>query len=440
MPRVILPLAFVILLLGMPARGDDDARAVIDRAVKAQGGETKLAAVRAVQLKIKGTIQAPEGALPFTALTSSQLPSQFRHDMVYDRGTLKVTQVQVYDDSHVSIRVDKQILNLDADLQAALLKGRYADRLAGLTLLKDKGFELKALGASKVEGREAVGVKVTAKEQPEVLLFFDKENGLLLKTEHRQLDPRTRQEAIQEVFYSDYRELDTRPADEQLLRAAKLGVDGPALLEYFRKLAGTGVDRERLLALIKQLGDEVFDAREKASAELVTLGALAVPFLKEALKDADIEVARRAERCLQQIEKDPQNKGPDPALPAAAARLLAARKPAGSAEVLLTFLLRSVDDTVTREVRAALAAVALPDGQPDQALVKALDDKDPRRRAAAAEALGRTPLPPGRKLILDGVRRPLKVAIYRAGRKFMDWEVTEVAYFNKLDDKLFIVP
>src|SRR6202011_4090099 len=121
---------------------------------------------------------------------------------------------------------------LDPGVRAALLKGRFADYLTQLTVLKNKDYQLAGMGESKVEGRAALGIKVTAAERPEVQLFFDKESGLLLKTEHRQLDPRSRDEVIQEVFYKDYKVIDTSAEDERLLKTAGIGSDSAALLDF----------------------------------------------------------------------------------------------------------------------------------------------------------------------------------------------------------------
>lgn len=422
-------------------RAEEEPRAVIDRAMKAVGGEAKLMQGKAVLLKVKGTIHAPEGSYPFTAVVHSQLPGQYKHDMVYDKGNLKVAQIQVYQNDNLSIRVDNQVLNLDAQLRDALLKGRYAESLTGLTMLKDRDVTLTSVGQAPVEKKPALGIKVTAKDRPDVQMLFDKETGLLVKTEHKQMDPRTRQEVVQEMLYDDYRELDTAAADEQTLKNAKLAVDGPALVDYFRKLAGAGSDRDKIQALIKQLGDESFEVREKASADLIRLGAVAIPYLKEALKDTDLEVVRRAERCLKELAKDPAKGEADQSVPAAAARLLAVRKPAGAAEVLLNYLPSAADEVVAREVRAALTTVAVSDGKPDKAVLAALDDKDPHKREAAAEALGRSAvIQPGRKILVAGLKRPMKGSVYRAGHKFMEWEVLDVTYFNKLDDKVFTLP
>src|SRR5687767_7926998 len=116
-------------------------------------------------------------------------------------------------------------------------------------------------------------------------------------------------------------EMDPIARDEQTLRDARLGTDGPALLEFFRKRTAKDVDLTKVKALIRQLGDDSFEVREKASAQLMALGATAAPYLKDALKDPDIEIVRRAEEILRRV-----GEGSSGALVDAAARLLAARK------------------------------------------------------------------------------------------------------------------
>jgi hypothetical protein len=179
-------------------------------------------------------------------------------------------------------------------------------------------------------------------------------------------------------------EPDLAAQDEQVLRAANVGTDGPALVEFFRKRVGTEAARARARELVKLLGDDSFDVREKASADLVALGRVAMPALREALKDRDAEVARRAADCLRLVESDA-----GPALASAALRRLAAHKPAGAAAVLLDYLPCADSENLAEEVREALPSLAVRDGKADPALVKALVDELPLRRAAAAEALCR---------------------------------------------------
>ncbi len=195
-------------------------------------------------------------------------------------------------------------------------------------------------------------------------------------------------------------EPDPAARDEQILKDAKVGSDGPALLDLFRKRTVTDADLTKVKALIKQLGDDSFAARQKATNELVAVGPLAVPLLRQALADPDIEIVRRAEDCLRQIDE-----GHSAAVAAAAARLIAVRKPPGAVEVLLAYLPSADDEYVADAVRGALAANAVRDGKADPALVAALTDKAPVRRAGAAVALARADLadqkPAVRKLLED---------------------------------------
>jgi HEAT repeat protein len=192
--------------------------------------------------------------------------------------------------------------------------------------------------------------------------------------------------------------------------------DGPALLAEFRKRVLTPEGEAKVRELVKKLGDETFSVREVASDDVVLMGRLAVPMLREATRDADAEIARRATACLERIEKGEGNP-----LPGAAPRLLALRKPAGAAEVLLAYLPFAEDDTMAGEVRVALGAVAVRDGKPEPAVLEALADRLPLRRAAAAEALCRAGQPAAaRKALADAdpaVRLRAAVALATAREK-----------------------
>jgi HEAT repeats/PQQ-like domain len=189
-------------------------------------------------------------------------------------------------------------------------------------------------------------------------------------------------------------------ADEELLKTAGVQTDGPSLLEFFRKRTIDGSDVDRIKQLIKQLGNEDFEAREAASGKLAAIGVRAKPFLKDAANDPDVEVAKRAKECLQKVDQ-----GSGSQTVAAAARLLARRKPDRAVEVLLTYLPSADDDKVAEEVRQALGVLALKDGKIDPTLVAALTDKSPVKRAAAAVAFGQAKakeqVPALRKLLQD---------------------------------------
>src|SRR5262249_51171779 len=156
--------------------------------------------------------------------------------------------------------------------------------------------------------------------------------------------------------------------------------DGATLLAAFRKRTLSPEDGAKVQALIDQLGDKAFSVRERAAAELVTLGPKVVPLLRLATQSADPERARRAEARLGQIaQREDKHK-----LPAAGARLLVMRKPAGAIEALLAYLPFADEEAMQAEVGKAVKALGLEGGKPHPAVVQALDDPLPLRRAVAA--------------------------------------------------------
>jgi hypothetical protein len=309
--------------------------------------------------------------------------------------------------------------------------------VAGLVpLLREKGFTFRPLGDATVDGRAARGVQVSSRGQPDVSLYFDKASGVLVKYASRL--PQAGREVAHEVVLRDYRRGNSGRMEEQALKAVGVGTDGPALLKYLRERTPARDALARARALVAKLGAEEFAVRERAEADLLALGPVAVPVLREATKSGDLEKVRRAQRCLRKLGSV---KGAE--VTAAVARLLALRRTPGAVEALLGAL-PGADEPAAGDVRAALLALAVRDGRPDPALVKALKDPDPGRRAAAAAALGKDGGAyrdrPGRPLLTPGPRLPGKLITYVDGKAQMELEVIEVRYFNRIDAKEFARP
>src|SRR5262249_44526700 len=169
-------------------------------------------------------------------------------------------------------------------------------------------------------------------------------------------------------------------ADQQVLRQAGVEIEDATLLDYFRKRTLFDADMAKVKELVRKLGDEVFIVRNRATNDLVAMGATARLALREGLTNADAEIARRAASCLEAIDK-----GLKPEATMAAARMLARRKPAAAAKVLFEFLPFAEDESVADEVRGALTALAVRDGKPDPVLLEGTANKLAVRRAAAIE-------------------------------------------------------
>jgi HEAT repeat protein len=120
--------------------------------------------------------------------------------------------------------------------------------------------------------------------------------------------------------------------------------------------------------LIRQLGSESFEERDRASKQLVEVGDAARESLQKALKNPDLEVKRRAGKCLREIERNLE-----------IARLLKELEHPDSAYRYQAIL--------GLERLEAPAAVLVP------ALIKRLDDRVAGIRICAACALGDIGLP-----------------------------------------------
>jgi hypothetical protein len=211
--------------------------------------------------------------------------------------------------------------------------------------------------------------------------------------------------------------LDTIASDEKILRDVKEKVDGPALLNYFRKRTFPEADPKTLNKLIRELGDTAFRVREKAAGELIALGSSCLVAVREAETSSNFEVSRRAAAIRRLIEEQA-----DPVVQSATARLIAVRKPAGAAEVLLNYLPYAADGSVVDEICHALPKVLLRDGKPEACVTAALKDKVAVKRAAAGSALVHAgidaELPAVRALLKDtDPTARLRVALALVGQK-----------------------
>ena len=173
---------------------------------------------------------------------------------------------------------------------------------------------------------------------------------------------------------------------ERTLREAGSAVDGPSVLAFLRRHTLSEEELDKLAQTVRRLGSADFQERERAGRMLIAAGRAALPFLQSAAQDADLEIARRARRCIDEIERSPT-----PSVMIAAAQLLKDRRPPGATAALLAYMPCIADETLEDSWLEALRAVA---GRTDlksipQALVEALKDRRAIRRAAAAHVLGR---------------------------------------------------
>lgn len=225
--------AFAFLAaVSVPARADDaaDARAVVEKAVKAHGGQENLDKFPAHSLQFKGNFHGMGQAIPMTGVVAVQGLEKQKLDVEVEAGGQKFRVVTVLDGDKGWTRMGDETNAMDKDQVAEAKEQAYAGWVATLAPLKDKKFTLATIGETKIDQRPAVGVKVSCKGHRDVDLYFDKETMLLVKTETRVKDDGSGQEVTEESFAGEYKDVQgTKQAMKfTVKRDGKLFVEGEA--------------------------------------------------------------------------------------------------------------------------------------------------------------------------------------------------------------------
>jgi len=220
-------LAFALVAArGMRADDEAAARAIVDKAIKASGGEAELSKYKASSSKMKGTVHTQGMELPFTGEIFSQGAEQQRIEAEIEVENQKFSFVSVLNRDKAWMKIAAETSEMDEDKLVETKEAAHAGWVATLAPLKDKEYKLATVGEAKVGDELALGVRVSRKGRRDVNLYFDKKTHLLVKTETRVKDDETGQEVTEESFLSGH-------ADKGLRQAMKLSIkrDGKPYVE-----------------------------------------------------------------------------------------------------------------------------------------------------------------------------------------------------------------
>jgi negative regulator of sigma E activity len=208
MRRLILPgigLA-LLLVLGPAVAQEPDPKALIEKAIKAHGGEEVLLKLQTARTKGSGSVEVMGLNIKFTSETV-QTPTKHKTRMVMDALGQKIDTVEVFDGNKAWLVLMNKIIDLEGEQLKAMKDSAHASTVETLVpLLKDKQFSLEALQEEKINDKPAVGVRVKAKDQRDVDLWFDKESNLVVKVSRISYDSDAMKDAKYEAIVTEYKD------------------------------------------------------------------------------------------------------------------------------------------------------------------------------------------------------------------------------------------
>jgi hypothetical protein len=212
LPSLLVLLAFVAAV-GHPCAEEPrqavDAKAIIDKSLKALGGVEKISKLHAVCLKGTCSTKEVKDAIAFDAsfaaldkvrivVEASDLSENKKLILVKNGGKCWAKHGE-----EESFKLDTETTMLGDDYLHAMCLPDL------LMTLKGNGYTLATLEDRKIDGHDAVGLRVTHKNHQEVRLFFDKTSALPIKSEVKivaKLVDGIQKEALFEFFFSNYKE------------------------------------------------------------------------------------------------------------------------------------------------------------------------------------------------------------------------------------------
>ncbi len=242
MRHLLFSVAVVGLVFGLATRGAaaDEAKDIIKKAISAAGGAEKLDKFKGSKSSSKGTISIMGLELEFNSDSVSMYPDRQKTTIKMDVMGNAVTVVQLVNGDKMSVSVNGMNMPVPDAQKAELKKSIAMQKIMNLTpVLQEKGFELKSLGESKVNEKEVVGVQVVCEDLKDLKLYFDKSTFLITKVERMGMDPAGGGEVKQEMFMSEYKEVQgmKKPTKVTMLNDGKKFMESSVTKqEHFEKI------------------------------------------------------------------------------------------------------------------------------------------------------------------------------------------------------------
>ncbi len=243
---------FALLTAGLaattlPARPDDatEARALVERAIKAHGGAEAVGKFKASVVGFKGTFHGMGEEIPMTGEVSTFGAENLKADVEVEAGGQKFRVVNVVAGDKGWNKIAADTKEMGKDEVAEAREQQHAGWVASLAPLVGggAGYALAPAGELLVNDKAALGVKVSAKGRRDVTLYFDKATGLLARFDATVKDEGSGREVAQETVTVGYTDVQgtRQSAKFRVTRDGKLYLEGEATSHQLSESLDPGV-------------------------------------------------------------------------------------------------------------------------------------------------------------------------------------------------------
>lgn len=200
-----LTLLLTGLIAGMPAADTTNLRAIVNKAIEAHGGAANLKRYQAVKFTENGKLHSGGQVKSMHGEFAYQWPDRAWFSIEFESRGRKHHMLAILNGTRAWMIVNGKNDRISERLLTERRELTHAQWIVSLRALLDSSMTIASAGETRVDGRLAAGVIVTDKEHRPVKLFFDKDSGLLVKSENVTNDLESHQETTDETFYTDYR-------------------------------------------------------------------------------------------------------------------------------------------------------------------------------------------------------------------------------------------
>ena len=212
MVRALSVSALILLAVGPDLRADEpDAKAIVTKAVKAMGYKDDGKPLN-MTWRDNGAVNIGGMKIDYTADFAFRAPDALRFEMMVDIMGMRFKITGVIAGDKVWEAADGKVEESADEKKEQSQAMAYHLWVVSLTqLTHDKDFKLSSVVGKKVDDKPTLGVIVERKDKPVVTLYFDKETGLLAKSEINVKDElQGWKQVLEETYYENYKEEDGR--------------------------------------------------------------------------------------------------------------------------------------------------------------------------------------------------------------------------------------